>query len=165
MGWGWGCCPSTNLCAINDTLSFLPVYCQFYECLGAWLLLELLMMKLVCYLNVDPSPPTSTSRPPDIIHVIGVPRPSPFFHVLPLLCIILNANRRTKKKGGGLWTRLVDNVNLKWKLHFQTTNIVPTNGISCWHTVAHSHKNALTHMKNSNKAWSETITFVKGVSA
>ena len=25
------------------------------------------------------APPTSTSRPPNIIHVIGVPRPSPFF--------------------------------------------------------------------------------------
>ena len=24
-------------------------------------------------------PPTSTSRPPDVIHLIGVPRPSPFF--------------------------------------------------------------------------------------
>ena len=24
-------------------------------------------------------PSTSTSRPPDVIHVIGVPRPSPFF--------------------------------------------------------------------------------------
>ena len=31
------------------------------------------------YLSADPSPPTSTSCPPDVIHVIGVPRPSPFF--------------------------------------------------------------------------------------
>jgi len=30
------------------------------------------------YLSVDPSPLTSTSCPPDIIHVICVPRPSPF---------------------------------------------------------------------------------------
>ena len=28
----------------------------------------------------------STSCPPDIIHVIGVPRPFPFFAALPLLC-------------------------------------------------------------------------------
>ena len=26
-----------------------------------------------------PFPPTSTSRPPDVIYMIGVPRPSPFF--------------------------------------------------------------------------------------
>ena len=29
--------------------------------------------------------------------MIGVPRPSPFF--MPLPCIILNKNRRTKKRG------------------------------------------------------------------
>ena len=45
----------------------------------------------------------STSRLPDVIHMIGVPRPSPFFAPLP--CIILNENRRTKN-GGGLGTRL-----------------------------------------------------------
>ena len=49
------------------------------------------------------APHTSTSCPPDVIHVIGVPRPSPFFAPLP--CTILNKNRRTKN-GGGLGTRL-----------------------------------------------------------
>ena len=49
------------------------------------------------------APHTSTSRPPDVIHVIGVPRPSPFFAPLP--CTILNKNQRTKN-GGGLGTRL-----------------------------------------------------------
>ena len=29
----------------------------------------------------------------DVIHVIGVPRPSPFFATLPLPCIVLNANK------------------------------------------------------------------------
>ena len=40
-------------------------------------------------------PPTSTSCPPDVIHVIGIHRPSLFFValLLPLLCIILNGNR------------------------------------------------------------------------
>ena len=40
---------------------------------------------------------------PYIIHVIGVSRCSPFF--VPLPCIIVNKNRRTKN-GGGLGTRL-----------------------------------------------------------
>ena len=40
---------------------------------------------------------------PDVIHVIGVPRPFPFFAALPLPCIILNANRRTKT--GEAWER------------------------------------------------------------
>ena len=39
------------------------------------------------------SPPTSTSRPPDVNHMISVPNP---FIALPLLCIILNANWRAK---------------------------------------------------------------------
>ena len=38
----------------------------------------------------------STSCPPDITHVMNETRPSPFFCALPLLCIILNANRRTQ---------------------------------------------------------------------
>ena len=60
------------------------------------------MMMSNMLLNVDPfSPPTSTSPPPDVIHVIGVPRPSPFFSVPPFLCIILNTNQRTKKGSPG----------------------------------------------------------------
>ena len=42
---------------------------------------------------------------PDVIHMIGVPRPSLFFAALPLLFIILNANCRAKN-GGGLGTSL-----------------------------------------------------------
>ena len=63
--------------------------------IGGWALARgwaLAWDSTVCYLNVGPSSPTSTLRPPDIIHVIGVPRPSPFLTALPLPCIILNAN-------------------------------------------------------------------------
>ena len=66
------------------------------------------MMKsrtLLRYLIVGLSPFTSTSFPQDVIYVISVPRPSPFFAVLPLLCIILNANQGTKN-GGRLGMRL-----------------------------------------------------------
>ena len=63
------------------------------------------MMKSVRYLNVEPSSPMSTSHPPDISHMMSIPRPSLFFAALPLPCIILNANRRTKNRGG-LGTRL-----------------------------------------------------------
>ena len=52
-------------------------------------------MKSSTLFERGPLPPMSTSHPPDIIHVIGVPRPSSFF-TAPLPCIILNANRRTK---------------------------------------------------------------------
>ena len=41
------------------------------------------------------APHTSTSHPPDIIHVIGVPRPSLFFAPLP--CIILNKTEEQKR--------------------------------------------------------------------
>ena len=48
---------------------------------------------------VGPLPLTSTSRPPDITHVMNETRPSLFFCAFPLQCyiIILNANRRTKR--------------------------------------------------------------------
>ena len=54
---------------------------------------------------------TSTSRPPNVTNVMDETRPSPFFHTLPLLWIILNANRRTKD-GGGLGMRLVQHLLL-----------------------------------------------------
>ena len=52
----------------------------------------------------SPPPPTSTSHPPDVIHVTGVPRAFPFFTTLQLH--VLNANRRTKM-GEGLGMRLL----------------------------------------------------------
>ena len=61
------------------------------------------------HLNIGPSPLrhfrihlASTSRPPYVTHVMAFP----IFRALPLPCIILNANRRTKN-GGGLGMRLV----------------------------------------------------------
>ena len=39
---------------------------------------------------------------PDVIHVISVPRPSPFFAALPLLYIILKASQREQKQPGRL---------------------------------------------------------------
>ena len=63
------------------------------------------MMKSSVLFECGPLPPTFTLLPPDIIHVIGVLRPSPFFTALPLPCIIMNVNQRTKN-GGGLGTTL-----------------------------------------------------------
>ena len=39
----------------------------------------------------------------DVIHVIGVPRPSPFFATLPLPCIVLNANKTGEIREWGYW--------------------------------------------------------------
>ena len=50
-----------------------------------------------CFGSWIPPPPMSTSRPPDVIHVMNAPRPSPFFTGLPLPCIIVNANGRQKR--------------------------------------------------------------------
>ena len=61
-------------------------------------------------MRLGSSPPTSTSRLLGVIHVIGVPRPSPFFAALPLSCITLNTNQRTKN-AGGLGTRLLHSGN------------------------------------------------------
>ena len=49
------------------------------------------------------APPTSTSRPPDIIQVIGVPRPSLFF---ALFRSVYYTKRKPKnKKTGEAWER------------------------------------------------------------
>ena len=72
---------------------------------GPALSLEHSMMKSSMLFELDPSPPTSTSHLPNVIHMISVPRLSPFFAALPLPCIILNANKG-QKNGGGLGTRL-----------------------------------------------------------
>ena len=49
------------------------------------------------------APPTSTSRPPNIIHVIGVPRPSPFF-TLFRFCV-LYWTKTKEQKTGEAWER------------------------------------------------------------
>ena len=59
-----------------------------------------------------PLPPTSTSRPPYVIHVISVLSPSPFFAALPLPCTYYTECKAINKKQGGgggegLGTRLV----------------------------------------------------------
>jgi len=54
---------------------------------------------------VDPSPHTSTSRPPDVIHVTGVPRPSPFFALFRFR-VLYWTKTEEQKTGGGLGTRL-----------------------------------------------------------
>ena len=66
-----------NIYVLNLKASFLPVKTSSFN-----------------HAQLGPSPPTSTSRPPDIIHVMNAPRPSPFFAGLPLPCIIVNANGR-----------------------------------------------------------------------
>ena len=77
-------------------------YCRSRESLGSWPSLERLMMKSSTLFECGPLP-MSTSCPPDVIHVIGVPRPSPFFATLPLPCILLNANWRTKTGEAWEW--------------------------------------------------------------
>ena len=42
---------------------------------------------------------TSTSCPPDVIHVIGVPRPFPFFALFPLRVLYWMQTRKAKKRG------------------------------------------------------------------
>ena len=48
-------------------------------------------------------PPTSTSRPPDVIHVIGVPRPSPFS--CSSASMYYTEQKLKNKKWGRAWER------------------------------------------------------------
>ena len=96
-----GRCPSYILVCINHRVSFLPVL-STVDLINVWdpgYHLSTWWKSLVCYLNMGLAPPPTCL--PDISHVIDVPRTSPFFFcsflaTLPLLTIILNANRRTK---------------------------------------------------------------------
>ena len=66
----------------------------------------------------------STSRPPDIIHLIGVPRPSLFLAALPLPCIILDANQRTKM--GEAWEQ-----DCFYSVYSETENLGGSGVINC----------------------------------
>ena len=57
---------------------------------------------LFMYLSVDPLP-MSTLRPPDVIHVIGVPRPSPFFMLFRFR--VLYWMQTEEQKMGEAWER------------------------------------------------------------
>ena len=102
-----GCCRSTNSCAINDSeiLTSEVEYCRSCEPQESWVSLECSMMKSSTLFERGPLPP--------YFHIVSTRRHSrdrcsqafPVFRTLPLPCIILNANRRTKN-GGGLGTRL-----------------------------------------------------------
>ena len=101
-----GCCPSTNLCAINDGARFLPVKLSIVNLVNSgpsyrW---STRWWSLVHYLNVDPSlpyiHPASTRR-----HSCDrCSRPSPFFTALLLPCII-ERNPKKKNKTGEPWER------------------------------------------------------------
>ena len=56
-------------------------------------------MKSSTLFERGPLPPTFTSHPPDVIHVKGVPRPSPFFALFrfPVFNIL---EGKPKNKGG-----------------------------------------------------------------
>ena len=53
-------------------------------------------------MKLGPSPPTSTSRPPDIIHVIGVSRPSPFMFCHSSTSMCYTEHKAKNKNGEGL---------------------------------------------------------------
>ena len=54
--------PNYNSCVINDRASFLPVKSSTVNLVNHWAIVGALDDEvLVGYLNVDPSPPTSTS--------------------------------------------------------------------------------------------------------
>ena len=59
---------------------------------------------LCVVLAVGLPPPTSTSRPPDVIHMMNAPRPSPFLN-FPIPCSIVNTNQRSKWERPGTEAR------------------------------------------------------------
>ena len=94
----------------SEFLTGQAEYSRSCECLGSCLAMERSMMKSSTLFHVfdgGPLPPTSTSRPPDIIHVIGVPRPSPGFFLRSSVAVHYTERKPKNENGGGLGTRLV----------------------------------------------------------
>ena len=94
----------------SEFLTSQAEYSWSCKCLGSCLAVERLMTKsstlFHVYSSADPSPPTSTLRPPDVIHVIGVPRPSPFFALFRFRVLQMYTERKLKnKKTGEAWER------------------------------------------------------------
>ena len=79
-----GVVPNYKLVPNKPESEFLTSQVEYYQScgfLGPSLAVKHPMKtsSLVCYLNANLSPPASTTRPPDVIHVISIPRPSLFF--------------------------------------------------------------------------------------
>ena len=90
-----GQCQTISTCTINLRASFLSVKRQSCERLGSCLAIEHLKIKSSMLFHVfeyGPLPP----RPPDIIHMINVPRPSLF-----LLLFCSRVLYWTQTEGGG----------------------------------------------------------------
>ena len=102
--WTWdecrGVCPSTSTCIINLRVSFLRVKWR-EQLLRSWLVRAFTWGSLVCYFMYYVHLASTWCHSRD-----RCSQAFSIFHVL-LLCIILNANQRTKTRGG-LGTRLLN---------------------------------------------------------
>ena len=98
----------------------------------------------------------STSRPPDVIHVIGVPRPSPFF---ALFCFcVLYWTKSEEQKTGEAWERgyhqtlsLLVTVGDSWGLGTRLVRIIMEHAPNPFllHKFLHRVK------KKCSKAWNK----------
>ena len=107
--WTWRCL-TTSMCTINLRASFLPVKCSTCNLVNIWGLVywwstwwRNLVLNFT-YLNADPSPLTSTSHPPDVIHVIRFPG-FPFFTLLFCFCVLywMQTKEQKQNRSGNVW--------------------------------------------------------------
>ena len=98
MTWTWdghgrGAVPKYKFVFNKPDSEFLAgevEHSHYRGCLGSCLVLENSMMKSSIWM--------STLHSPNIIHVVSVPRPSPFFTALLHPSIVLNANQNHKNR-------------------------------------------------------------------
>ena len=101
-----GRCPTTNLCVINHSVSFLLVKLSTVDFVNVWCpgcCWSTRWWNLVRYLNVDPPPYVHLAFTVRHSHH-GYSQAFPIFHTLLLPCIILNANQRTKTVVAWEWS-------------------------------------------------------------
>ena len=133
---GGGDSPSTNSCAINDRASFLPVKSSTVNLVnvlhGVLLLsLEHSMMKSSTLFECGPLPPYIHLASTRCHSCDRCSQAFPVLCALPLLCIILNENQRTKKKTGNTWERRLSESWDDWLWQFVSNTYVYHRGSPC----------------------------------
>ena len=83
------------MCGINLKVSFLLVKWSIHN-LVVWDLAYSSEHSMRKSSMLFECAPMFTPHPPDVIHMISVPKPLLFYATLPLLLIILNASQRTE---------------------------------------------------------------------
>ena len=107
VGGGWQCLTIYEYMRVGFLQVKRNIYS--YECLGSFLTRECSMIKCSAFYECRLLPPMCTSCPPDVIHMVSVPRFPPSF-TTPCFHVLYWMHTKEQKQGSpGNETRLIVN--------------------------------------------------------